>query len=131
MFETLGNRGMASTALVFLMFTLVLSTAFTGTAAAQVEDPESFICDNEDTVFVSFMQTIIGLFFIGSFAFGIISFIVDKADDAAGKFDLIPWAGEGKNAMKAAFILPVGVWFLTFIGNALFGYDLTCLMPLQ
>lgn len=131
MFDKLGNSGMASTALTVLLFALVLSTAFTGTASAQLDNPESFICDNSDTVFVSFMQTIIGLFFVGSFAFGIMSFITSKASDA-DSFDVIPdkWEGDD-NAIKAAFILPVGVWFLTFMGNALFGYDLTCLMPLQ
>lgn len=122
---------------VFVMFlvSLVAMSMFTGTAAAQADgeiDTQNFICNNEDTQFVGILEFLLGAFFIGSFAFGIISYAADKMDEslAGAQISLLSNFDGGK-ALKAGIGLPIGVWFITFVGNVMFGYDLSCIMPLQ
>lgn len=121
------------TALVMVLVALVAMTAFVGPAAAQTEiDTKTFICDNSDTQFVGILSFLMGAFFIGAFAFGIISYAADKVDESLGGGAIKLFEDfDGGDALKAGIGLPIGVWFMTFIGNVMFGYDLSCIMPLQ
>jgi len=131
----LETANIGRTAIIMMMVSLFAMAAFTGTAAAQIGeddvDTENFICDNEDTQFVAAIQFLMGAFFIGSFALSIVSYSADKMNDAAGgNIDVLDKMGSS-DALKSAILLPIGVWAASFVGNVMFGYDLTCIMPLQ
>lgn len=131
----LETASIGRTVLVMFLFSLVAMSMFTGTAAAQADgdiDAQNFICNNSDTQFVGIIQFLMGAFFIGSFMFGIVSYAADKLNQSVGSSQITLFDNfDGKDALKAGVGLPIAVWFITFVGNVMFGYDLSCIMPLQ
>lgn len=141
MLDSINTNRAAPKMLAMLLIAVLAVSVFIGPAAAGDApatgdiDAQNFLCDDgetESSAFVSFLSFIMGFFFIASFALGIVSFAGDKLGTAAGSFSIpIVDDMDGDTAVKAGFGLPIGVWGITFIGNSFFGYDLTCIIPLQ
>lgn len=127
--------------LIIAVVLAVLGTViFAGPAAAASFDDEdvdatNWICQNSDTAFVEFISLIMNVFFALAMMFGIVTFAMDYLNKAAGGSDSFAPLGlkdvEGKQALKAGFGLPIGIWFITFLADALLGYNFSCIVPLQ
>lgn len=131
--ETTG-RSFKSTAFTALVLAMLGVAMFSGTAAAQLGSGDGisadFICgENPDALFVNAVEGLIALFFVGAFLFAVLSYSANKANNTIGDSFDIDFGG--KNAWKSAAALPIGVWGLTFLANAVFGIDLTCIIPFQ
>lgn len=127
------GRNVASTLFAALVIMMLGVAMFSGTAAAQIGTGDGigsdFICENEDAIFVSAIEGLIALFFVGAFLFAIVSYSAGKASETTGgTFDV---SFGKKDSWKAAVALPLGVWGLTFGANAIFGIDLSCIIPFQ
>lgn len=122
--------------IIMAVIALLAMTAFAAPAAAQISDGNTdattLLCDNQDTAFVNALAFLMNLFFIASFIGGIVSYAGSRTNDVVGNFDIpVLEKFEGKKAAFGAFTLPIGVWAITFLGNVMFGYDVSCIIPLQ
>lgn len=127
------GRSLSSTLFATLVIMMLGVAMFSGTAAAQIGTGDGigsdFICENEDAIFVGAVEGLISLFFVGAFLFAILSYSAGKAADTTG--GTLDFSFGETDAWKAAVALPLGVWGLTFGANAIFGIDLSCIIPFQ
>lgn len=88
-----------------------------------------FVCENEG-VFTDLIGNLLTLFVFGGPVAGAIIWFADRSADSFSNDGLDFWIfSNGKSALTAGVLAPIGLYAFQFVLSVAFGIDISCLTP--